>query len=984
MDANSIIEKFIVQYPQPNDYKKLYELDEFDITLTDIPLKVKDSNLLDHQLFVARFFNKYTPYKTGLVWYGLGTGKTCIISAIAENFARTVKSPNTPPAIVLVPNSVLAANFKREVLYVCAKNKYFPKDVTEYQINKILDASYEIRTHDKGISDLYDLYTTNNAFFKLKYSHRVFLIDEAHNISEQDTNQTNTYSQLRVILKAIESPRVVLFTGTPIRDQPFSFASLINILFFAEQSEPFPTFSKFEINEQQLKSKLKGKIFYLRSVESDCKVKYIGSVLPGFKKVILYPSTASDFQQQKCINVSPEIQKDSSFFQVERRHANFVYPSENVEYIIDQNKIYKFNPSTDIEREIKSNLSKYSAKFSSIIKLLEASPKELAYIYFDDFVNGPGGAIQFGMILKLFGWEQITAAVNSPGQKRFVVVTSDDHTTSESKPIQNIINTFNDPKNKYGDYIRLFIGSKSTSEGISLFCVRQAHIVSSPWNFPTIDQAKGRFLRYKSHINLQPEERYVNIYQHVLIYDNNTNKEPIDIHIYKLAEDKDISSAKIRKILKQIAVDCNVNKIRNVLSGDVKGSRICDYDDCDITCDEKKTDIHSDTNYNLLYAEDEIDLVTHKLIKYFGENPHGTFERLVGVCNTSRMILFFALNKLIQTKIPIQIWDGRLMYLMNYTDNFYLCEISQPQHDKYEMFSYLFPIVIEQKFTLSDMVIQNVIEREQKLILKSTNIDHIWERLSKYSRGYVYEINVNMNSNSVFKKNNDMSYFVGKCLTDKINELTSGRAFKTRYGLVHTYFVENNSGTEYAPNALPNNTYQKIRIFVNITDYTQEPLYEWRWLTDVDIESMIINEIRNASSKLTIECIGKTTGGICGITFEGGEDIQRLLFKEKRDVRGRECSKLPMNVIHEILHRIKYYGIVPDKLKSVSRADCIAAIRNLNIKNTSIYVKKPKIFDEYTDDELRGLYNLLSQKTKEIICNHIWWVLAKEGEIING
>ena len=74
---------------------------------------------------------------------------------------------------------------------------------------------------------------------------------------------------------------------------------------------------------------------------------------------------------------------------------------------------------------------------------------------------------------------------------------------------RHIINVFNNDENKYGKFIKVFLATKSGAEGISLYCVRQVHIMEPYWQPVLIDQVIGRARRMGSHKMLKPDEQNV-------------------------------------------------------------------------------------------------------------------------------------------------------------------------------------------------------------------------------------------------------------------------------------------------------------------------------------------------------------------------------------------------------------------------------------------------------------------------------------------
>ena len=77
---------------------------------------------------------------------------------------------------------------------------------------------------------------------------------------------------------------------------------------------------------------------------------------------------------------------------------------------------------------------------------------------------------------------------------------------------------YGEEMNKHGNVIRAFMTTKTGAEGISLFNVRQVHIMEPYWQPVLIDQVIGRAVRTGSHMTLPPAERNVEVYVYLATY----------------------------------------------------------------------------------------------------------------------------------------------------------------------------------------------------------------------------------------------------------------------------------------------------------------------------------------------------------------------------------------------------------------------------------------------------------------------------------
>jgi hypothetical protein len=78
----------------------------------------------------------------------------------------------------------------------------------------------------------------------------------------------------------------------------------------------------------------------------------------------------------------------------------------------------------------------------------------------------------------------------------------------------SILHRFNKVDNRDGKYIKVLLVTEAGAEGITLLETNNMHILESSPKEKKTDQAIGRVVRYKSHINMPPERRYVNVWRY--------------------------------------------------------------------------------------------------------------------------------------------------------------------------------------------------------------------------------------------------------------------------------------------------------------------------------------------------------------------------------------------------------------------------------------------------------------------------------------
>jgi Helicase conserved C-terminal domain len=286
-------------------------------------------------------------------------------------------------------------------------------------------------------------------------------------------------------------------------------------------------------------------------------------------------------------------------------------PEEVVEQVATADVVGKYD--RDVEQVMKKlyeereeylrgeNLQKHSPKFAKMLEDIEKS--EGSVLFYSQFRSVEGIRI-FEYVLEANGYAQIKVVkendqwVIANAQKvlskeyegkRFVVFEADREKTElllrifNGQQVGYLPNSiqeqlkaagYGDSKNLYGDLARVMMISQSGAEGISLKNVRRVLIAEPFWNMVRIEQVIGRAVRAKSHNDLPPEDRTVQvfIYQSVFTKQQMASKEQqvdlddkltTDEHIYKIAQRKDRIIRQFLTMMKMAAIDCMSHAPRN-------------------------------------------------------------------------------------------------------------------------------------------------------------------------------------------------------------------------------------------------------------------------------------------------------------------------------------------------------------------------------------------------------------------------------------
>lgn len=132
---------------------------------------------------------------------------------------------------------------------------------------------------------------------------------------------------------------------------------------------------------------------------------------------------------------------------------------------------------------------------------------------------------------------------------------------------------FNQQQNTSGQYIQVFVGDRTSKEGVNLKAVKHVHLMEPPVNKTSRQQAIGRALRFCSHSALKVEERTVRVYTYVNELDQNLitkkkldEKDKANIRIEEYlfeGHNTPETSDFFLKALEEVAIDCLLLKNYN-------------------------------------------------------------------------------------------------------------------------------------------------------------------------------------------------------------------------------------------------------------------------------------------------------------------------------------------------------------------------------------------------------------------------------------
>jgi hypothetical protein len=269
--------------------------------------------------------------------------------------------------------------------------------------------------------------------------------------------------------------------------------------------------------------------------------------------------------------------------------------------------------------------------------------------------------------------------------------------TDKTTPAQMdfIFSIYRDPRNRYGQYMHVLVGSKIVGEARSFKNVRQVHILDPHFNNSSTEQAIGRAIRMFSHLDLPENKRVVEVFRHASVLrlkgrhksnwdsDDLRSKIGYDMRMYQLSEDKDVEIRSVTRLIKETSPLCPIFR------SDVgeENSRLCDYQQCEYEC----TQIHDATpgyvledkdldksSYRLYYSDDDVKTTVEYIAFLLMIRTEYTLQEIIELAGSrgsnDLFVLIRSLMYVIQGQMMFRDRFGIPRYLKQRGDLYYLTE----------------------------------------------------------------------------------------------------------------------------------------------------------------------------------------------------------------------------------------------------------------------------------------------------------------------
>ncbi len=685
------LDDFLPFYPEVDDpllQRTLWQKKEFhDFRVGQMEQKIEGKRKLDQQVLTERFFSDVAPYDEGLIYHEMGTGKTWSAFALAESLKQR---KNFKQCIVLARGDDSLDNLRRELVttgnstYVLATDKRTMEEEMR-QIRRIVKDFYVFKTYyafGKELSGMPD------DTIKSKYENTLFVIDEVHNVRPADNSAI--YKQLHRAFHLVSRRKILLMSGTPMRDDVGEIADIMNLILPEDKQLPTGALFRAEFLEEQkdgtfmprkekislLKEYLRGRISYMSSALTNVAIIREGVSelpdIPQFRSVDLRMSKHQSDAYQNAYSQDTK-GEERSIYTNSLQASLFVFPdgswgTEGTGTFMKENGTLR----EDFAEQLRTNLQDYSAKYHHIIQTVKNPRNRHKNVYiYCSLVNGSGVNL-LARILELYGYRRCEGTEQGKARRYLLL-------TSQTKNITRKIAYFNREQNKNGDYCHVIVGSRKIAEVFSFKNVQIELLETLHWNETETSQASRRAARVGSWDALLAVTPNVSLsISKVCAIPQKDSDVSIDKLMLEISKRKDISIKRIDRIIKEVAYDCPLMYERNVHleSGDY--SRECDYDVCVYKCDAgdcgqngPETGGQDFSTYELYY-DDYFGLID-PIVKLFEQRDSLSFQALTDIVRPVEHIqILKALTFIIENNLVILNRYKTKCYLRERQDLYYL------------------------------------------------------------------------------------------------------------------------------------------------------------------------------------------------------------------------------------------------------------------------------------------------------------------------
>jgi hypothetical protein len=483
------------------------------------------------------------------VYSNISSGKGRRAQTIYDYIIADKKDNDSTRVLLLTGSPLINKPFEIALLFNLLRPGIFPK--SESAFNQLFVSNSGSPTINYVNKNLFQRRIMGLVSYYVGATPDVFATQKTHYINvEMSQHQDDIYDYFEKIEDKIFKQKVQ--SGASAETYMTYTRQVSNFVFGSINqnvtSEGRPRPGKFKLSEKEAEEVTTGKLNKLQTEKKEKNAVKLLNAQRYIKALNIYRDAYNTYLQEK-------INKDNK-----AQHT-----------IMDDFKLYSGTYDNDFDKFVKTEKHKSflfealynsSAKFLSSIFIILNSPGPV--LVYSNYVMMEGLEI-FSVYLKCFGFELYNETNTLNETPKFIEYHGG---IDEDKRRENMI-AFNNPDNKYGKIITVMLVSPAGTEGLSLLNVRQVHLIEPYWNEVRMIQMIGRAVRTCSHGDLPMKERHVDIYRYISLRIDK-NKTTADQIINNLAQKKEELIKTFYTAIKEVAIDCNLNKSVNMLSGEYK------------------------------------------------------------------------------------------------------------------------------------------------------------------------------------------------------------------------------------------------------------------------------------------------------------------------------------------------------------------------------------------------------------------------------
>ena len=451
----------------------------------------------------ARTVDYFQQVKSLLVVFETGMGKT--LTALAAAMCFLEEHPTQK--IIIITQKSLLSTFEKEFPKYGAVN---PKKFQAYTYDEVMNLNKK-RTPLRGKGAL-------------------VIIDEVHTLRNPCSSKFNA------VMKAVSgATKVMLLTATPFVNSVCDFVPIINLLH--QEYVLAPTNARKKCPENGIG---KGGIQLMAGCGKSIKqvMEGGGKALKKQLEVVQKLLKGKVSYAQKKVGVGSEYPGVEIHSEIIPMKADF-QEAFNRAVDVDESTIFaqpeKF--ANGFRRAVNKLGGEYfSQKIDRAVELILSTPAQYSKnVVFSNW-------IEYGM--------RVLEKHLARAHVTYATITGDTPAIERAQ----IVRDFNNDPN-----LSTLIISNAGATGIDLKGVQKVIVLDPVWNNASLEQIKGRGVRYRSHVHLPPEFRTVHIYLLQLVereFAAGTTKTTNsgDALLYKIIERKSKAEEIISKMLKSLSI----------------------------------------------------------------------------------------------------------------------------------------------------------------------------------------------------------------------------------------------------------------------------------------------------------------------------------------------------------------------------------------------------------------------------------------------